>query len=261
MKIVPNTFHNTAHLYDLDTSGVGTADVQFILQHARDRQGPLLDLACGTGRITIPIAEAGYEVVGLDLSQPMLKMLTQKSARLERAVRERIRVVHADMADFNLGDTFSLIILSFRSFQALVSQEEIAGCLAAIRRHLADDGLVIIDLYQLQRPMGDNWLGTHVMWVRELKETGQVIARMRRGTRCDTKQQIFYADEIYAIRNENGAETLLRDPLRLRFYYRYQAEALFCSAGFQIEAEYGGWDRRSIETGGEQIFLLSKLTG
>ena len=258
MNETPNIFYNTAHLYDMDMCGVGTADAHFILECARGRTGPILELACGTGRITIPIAQAGREIVGLDLSQPMLDVLMHKRAQFDRALQERIQVVQADMADFDPGRTFALIVISFRSFQALADPDRIASCLACIRRHLTDDGLVIIDLYWLRHAMNDSWLGNHVMWVRELKETGQVITRMRVGKHCDIAEQIFYADELFAIREASGTETVLRDPLRLHFYHRHQAETLFCSAGFHIEAEYGGWDRRPIESGSEQIFLLSK---
>jgi SAM-dependent methyltransferase len=116
--------------------------------------GPILELASGTGRLTIPLALDGHEIVGLDASHPMLR-----SAR-EKADAEDVEItfVHGDMRDFSLGRIFALVIISCNSLGHLTQNEELKSCLRSVARHLAPGGLLAFDivnppLHDLGRPM------------------------------------------------------------------------------------------------------------
>ncbi|MCK9907056.1 class I SAM-dependent methyltransferase, partial [Frankia sp. Cpl3] len=82
-----NNMYSWAEYYDLTQSGL-SGDIPFFLEMARQADGEILDLACGTGRISIPLAEAGHQVTGLDLSTEMLARAEQKAK--ERGVLDRL---------------------------------------------------------------------------------------------------------------------------------------------------------------------------
>lgn len=97
--------------------------------------GPVLELGCGTGRLTRPMAAIGYEVVGLDNDA---EMLGWSAAGVE--------LVEADMRAFDLGRTFPLVVVPYNSLQLLTTVAEQRACVAAIVRHLRPDGLLALEV-------------------------------------------------------------------------------------------------------------------
>jgi len=95
-------------------------DVAFYRDAVREFGDPVLELGCGTGRITMALAQAGKRVTGLDLSERMLERAVKKRAALFTEERERIHLVQGDMAKFDLGEKFALIIIPFRPLQHLL---------------------------------------------------------------------------------------------------------------------------------------------
>src|SRR6476646_11262799 len=108
-------------VYDvLHDGGIpGGDDVPFFRRLAIETGGPVLELGAGTGRVAIPIAEAGIEVVGLDRSRAMLALAERKRRALPAEVRRRLRFVEGDMTDLRLGRRFGLVFAAFRVFLAL----------------------------------------------------------------------------------------------------------------------------------------------
>src|SRR5437899_3339655 len=90
-----------------------TQDVVFYREAAREFGDPVLELGCGTGRITMALAEAGKRITGLDLSERMLERAVKKRAALRVEARERVHLVQGNMAGFDLGEKFRLIIIPF----------------------------------------------------------------------------------------------------------------------------------------------------
>ena len=97
-------------------------------------------MACGTGTLLGPLARDGHEVVGLDLCDAMLDI----AAKQLRPIRERITLVKGDMADFDLGRTFSLVILADNSFRELETRDAMLACLRCVRRHLSPGGRCLV---------------------------------------------------------------------------------------------------------------------
>jgi ubiquinone/menaquinone biosynthesis C-methylase UbiE len=107
--------------YDIVSNGL-EGDVEFYTEMARQANGPVLELACGTGRISLSIALRGMEVVGIDSSE---KMLQKARVKAEMAgVSGKIELVHGDMRTFELGRTFSLVMIPYRSFLHLLSVKD-----------------------------------------------------------------------------------------------------------------------------------------
>lgn len=97
-----NNYRDTSHLYELDDRDIVKDDIPFYLEHAQLANGEILEIACGTGRVTIPLAQAGCRVTGIDLSSYMLNRLHNKLEREPAAVSERVNLLEADMTNFEL---------------------------------------------------------------------------------------------------------------------------------------------------------------
>ena len=136
-----------ADLYDDVPEYRSRRDVGFFVRHAQRQGGPVLELGCGTGRVLIPTARAGIEIVGLDASPRMLEICRARIEREPADVSARARVVEGDMRTFELGRQFALVTLPFRPFQHLATVPEQLACLTTIRRHLCPGGRVIVDLF------------------------------------------------------------------------------------------------------------------
>src|ERR1051325_1641285 len=126
----------SAPLYDLDPADITKDDIPFYLKKAAASGGKILELGCGTGRVTLALAQAGHDVCGLDLSDDMLAQLRMKLSRLPERVRARVTLVHGSMANFALERKFDLIIAPYRAFQALTEQADQKSCLGCIKTHL-----------------------------------------------------------------------------------------------------------------------------
>src|SRR5271163_3397440 len=111
-----------ADFYDTSPLVAGRAqDVNFYREIAATYGGPILELGCGTGRITMPLAETGQHITGVDISHKMLQRAEQKRAALKLEQRERVHLLQGDMTQFDLREQFPLIIIPFRPFQHLLA--------------------------------------------------------------------------------------------------------------------------------------------
>src|SRR6476660_2690004 len=118
-------------------------DIPFYEEEARKAGGCVLELACGTGRLTIPIAQSGVEIVGLDLSGSMLAHARTKA----KAVGVEIEFVEGDCRSFDLGRKFGLIFMAFNSMQHLHDYASLAALFANVRKHLVEGGRFVFDVF------------------------------------------------------------------------------------------------------------------
>ncbi|HEY0382978.1 MAG TPA: methyltransferase domain-containing protein [Candidatus Elarobacter sp.] len=139
-----------ADVYDDDMGrNVGSADIDFYVERcASARDEPVLELGCGTGRITLPLVTSGRTVVGVDRSAAMLERLRAKAdAVLTPAQRARVDWRRADMADCDLGMRFARVLCPYSAFTYLVDDERRARALDNVRRQLGPRGLFVLDVF------------------------------------------------------------------------------------------------------------------
>ena len=140
--------YSDAALYDYEYRR-RRADVGFYRELARKRlgeSGRILELGAGSGRVTIPLARAGHEVVAVDASPAMLAKLRARVAALPSAVARRITVVQGDLRQFDLGRKFPLAIAVFNVLEHLYTRVELDACLRCVRAHLAPAGAFAFDV-------------------------------------------------------------------------------------------------------------------
>lgn len=254
-----------AVLYDTYIFGqMAEQDIAFYVDEAKQSEGPALELGCGTGRITIPVAESGVEIVGLDRSNAMLEIARKKISGLSDNVRSRITLVEDDMLSFSLDRSFNLIIIPFRAFLHLLTVDEQKTSLTGIRDHLSPNGRLIFNIFDPNLDIiaaHRSYLGEALKKQTEFKHpaTGnQVIGWDSRKYYLD--RQLIDELRLYEEVDEAGCVvSRYYVPLKLRYIYRYEMQHLLEICGFKAEALFGDFDRGPFRAGGEQIWICSKL--
>lgn len=122
-------------------------DVAFYQAAAERFGGPILELGCGDGRLTIPLARAGYDVVGVDISRPMLTRCRARLAAERLIVAERVTLIEADATAADLGDRrFPLVIIPFNVLILMADRRRQRALLDVAARYLADGGAAAFDV-------------------------------------------------------------------------------------------------------------------
>ncbi|HET9908683.1 MAG TPA: class I SAM-dependent methyltransferase [Anaerolineales bacterium] len=133
--------------YDIEEAERSAARIAYYCELARSIGGPVLEIACGSGLVAIPVAAQGLNVTGVDLSRPMLEHARKKADEQHL----NIRWVEADARSFDLGTQYQFIYLTGNAFQAFLSREDQETLLASVKRHLAPDGIFA---FETRNPSG-----------------------------------------------------------------------------------------------------------
>jgi SAM-dependent methyltransferase len=253
-----------ADLYDWIVPYRERGDVAFFVEAAKNAGGSMLEVGCGTGRVLISVARAGVEIVGLDLSQHMLAVCRRKLELESPAVQSRVQLVSGDMRDFDLRRAFNLITLPFRPFQHLITIEEQLSCLTAIRRHLADDGRLILDLFNpsldalVTRPLNEE-SGDEPEFVTP---DGRRVRRRHKTLARDRFNQVNQEELIYYVTHPDGREERLVHAFPMRYLFRFEVEHLLARCGLEVEQLYSGFDKSPYGSRypGDLIFVARKTT-
>jgi len=250
-----------AEYYDFLPPVAGRLDVEFFLRKAQEQGDPILELGCGTGRVLLPLAEAGRRVVGLDLSGPMLG---QCRARLEgqpRSMRERVRLIRGDMTEFDAGEKFRLITIPFRPFQHLLRVEQQLDCLTCARRHLAPGGQLILDVFHTDpRRMHDPAFQQESFPYPEvILPDGRKVRLSERIRAFHRAEQINDVEMNYNIAHPDGRTERLVFAFRLRYFFRYEVEHLLARCGFAVSELYGSYDDRALEDDSPEMVFVAQV--
>lgn len=228
---MPDAFYEDGDRYDRIFPM--TNDLPFWLDHARRAGGPVLELACGTGRVALHLARAGIAVTGIDLAPAMLR-----TARAQAdAAKIDITLVEGDIRDFELGMMFPLVIFPANAICHLLDRESVERCFACVRRHLAPGGRFVIAVFvpNMQILMQDR---EKRFPFGDYEDTGGWV-------------EITYSN-IYAPDSQINQITLYyrhadmqeehTEPLTMRMFFPAELEALLHYNGLRVEQRFGDFD-------------------
>jgi ubiquinone/menaquinone biosynthesis C-methylase UbiE len=231
-----------ADLYDQWQSDY-TQDIPLWLEYAKKFGPPVLELACGTGRILIPVAREGIEITGLDSSGKMLKKAKENISKEPEEVQDRIKLVTADMRDFQLDQKFNLALIIFNSFQHLLTIEDQDRCLRSVYRHLESKGRLIITVFNpdLTRPEG----------VTRRDGDATVKDYPDKGDKTDIFYYQFFDQRkqetdvhyLLDVRKPNGQLLRRKISFTLHYFFPTEFERMLISNGFRVEELFGDYDK------------------
>ena len=241
------------HNYDIeDDSDTGIA---FYSALAQETGGPVLEIACGTGRVSIPIARLGFAVTGLDIVPGMLARARSKSAGLPA------RWVEGDARTFDLGEQFRLIFLTGNAFQAFLTRADQEALLARVRAHLHDDGLFAFETRNPRwatgpdhgRPPATARGCSPYLETREAEAAGATYTdssgrdvRVSRTQVYDHVAQILHWTTYRRWREGEQEQTKITR-IAVRFTFPQELAALLHYNGFTILRQYGDWNLGAVD--------------
>jgi SAM-dependent methyltransferase len=228
--------------YDALNRPLNLADIPFYVEQARRAGGPVLELACGTGRVTIPIAQSGLEAAGLDRSTTMLAHARTKAA--EAGVN--IDWIEADCRQFALGRKFALIFMAFNSMQHLHDHASLAALFANVRSHLAPGGRFVFDVFNPSIAiLGRDPTQRHLERQYEDPE-GRGTVTLETSAVYDDRAQV---NDITCYFTLPESKDFRVEQLHLRCFFPQELDLLVRANGFEIEQKYGNFERKPFASG------------
>jgi ubiquinone/menaquinone biosynthesis C-methylase UbiE len=249
-----------ARYYDLEHRDF-TEDLDFYVQYALQMDPkcklPLLELGCGTGRVAIALAEAGFRVVGVDTSEGMLAVCGEKVG--ERGISKKLQLVHADMRDLSNvdGGPFNIAFCALNTFAYLTSTEDQLKMLRATHPLLVQHGILIIDLTPPVAhllPPQDGEMVHHGSFDAGEKGT---LHKLVSGV-AHPSTQTHDVMVFYDLEGANGALSRTTQTLTLRWTGRYEMELLLQAAGYRVEKVYGDYELGEYDDASERMIFVAR---
>jgi SAM-dependent methyltransferase len=233
-------------------------DVPFYLEYAKECGGEVLELACGTGRALIRLAEKGIKITGLDTSAKMLNQARQKIKELPEHIKKNIELIQTDMQNFNLDKRFSLIFCTFRSFQHLMNREAQGACLNRVHEHLTDKGIFVVHLFVPFHHLLAQEQRTIELGSFEDPESGHQVSRRSEVT-YNLADQTLHEDRYYEWTDKDGKACRHIWSFDLAYLFKNEVELLLERYCFTVVNIFGDFDRSPYNYfSGEQIFVSKK---
>jgi SAM-dependent methyltransferase len=203
-------------------------DIAYYTEVFQGYSGSALELACGTGRLLLPLAQSGVAIEGLDSAPDMLAVLRKKAALLGL---DDIRLYEQPMQEFDIPKTFDSIFIASGTFQLLTSYEQALACLRCAHRHLRDDGSLLIDIFV---PWDDIRSGSSSSYrvVRDSTRADGSRAIVLERFEIDIPAQVnkgIYRYEFY--KDSRLTDCFVKD-LWVRWYWKDEFLKLLADAGF-----------------------------
>lgn len=247
--------------YDLLHRGL-PGEAEFYVGQAVRGGGPLLDIGCGTGRIAIPAAMSGLEVVGLDISAAMLDSCEDKLEAVGE-LSGSVELVLGDMCDFDLERRFPMAIMAYRTLMHLLEPDQQLEALVCAHEHLEPGGSLILNVWsarpELLAPLTGPGAGSLQLVGRHGFEDGTGLVHYR-ATRCQPLAQNIQEEHLLHELDEGG-EVVGTHSLSMERCWLSIRELghLVARAGFVVEALYGDFDCNPPGDGNqEQVWVLRK---
>jgi len=237
----PIDFDDVADIYDyyVETE----IDIPFYLEEYMNQKGNVLELMCGTGRVSIPLIKQGVSLTCVDYSAKMLERFRDKLVKNKL----QARLVEADICNMDLGSRFENIFIPFHSFMELIGEQKQVAALKRIHAHLTNNGVFLCTLHNpAQRTRlvsgekvlrGEFHLPNDQILVLYSEETIDPVHSLIRGT------------QHYTINNKNGEKLLDRQiGIAFSLVEKEKFEYLADRAGFKVQKLYGDYYRGSFDS-------------
>lgn len=253
--------------YDLEHAG-DEEDVRFYVDLAKRLKPKLvLELACGTGRITIPMAEegarSGFSIVGIDTESSMLKNATDRARRLSTAARERIRLARGDMRKWHGRDLFDLIIVPCSSISHLLELDDQLQVWARAFRNLTPGGRFAVEA---PMPNFTAYADSFANPPRTLVEIDRDVTDPKRKVRLVRRRTVTYLPDeqraqirfLYEKYQRKSCVESYIDDFESHVYFPRELRLLFLHAGFGIESVFGDYNRRPLRASSGQMIMIGR---
>ena len=218
----------------------------------KNKNTKILELCCGTGRLTLPIAKNGYTIVGVDITRSMLEKARKKASEggLE------VEFIEADIRTLELTEKFDLIFIPFNSIHHLYQNKDLFQALNVVKYHLKENGLFLLDCFN-----------PNIQYIVESEKQEKKIAKYitEDGRTIEIKQKMRYESNTQINRIEwhyyiNDKFDSIQN-MDMRLYFPKELDAYLKQNGFSIIQKFGDFKEQEFNDSSEkQIFVCNKIT-
>ncbi|MGH1365318.1 MAG: class I SAM-dependent DNA methyltransferase [Calditrichia bacterium] len=271
-ELTGDPFADWAELYEL-THQNKQDDLPLFLDYAQKQGSPVLEIGCGTGRVTLALAKAGYRVSGFDLSENMLKIARDKMSEQPEEIQQLVQLDRQNMSEMDVNGEFTLALMPYGEFAHVIETERQLETLRRVHDHLTPDGLLIIGMSNWDaREQRVSYEGGEIArWGHSMPvkyegtfndpRNGNTITRyLARG--YDPSRQIAVHVYIHE-RHDNAGNFLSKTTniLPIRYIFRYEMELLLERSGFVVEEIYGYYDKSPFKHDSRRMIFLARKQG
>ena len=217
----------------------------------KKKDGNILELCCGTGRLTIPLVQAGYNIIGVDNNASMLKQAKDKANGLNVS----IEFIESDIRNLDLPETYDIIFIPFNSIHHLYTNQDFFNVLINVKKHLKDDGYFLFDCFN-----------PNIHYIVNAEKEENIIAEYstKDSRNVVIKQTMIYENTTQINRIKwhyfiDGVFDSIQD-LDMRLFFPKELDAYLSFHGFEIINKFGGFNEEVFENKSEkQIFVCKKI--
>jgi len=242
-----------AKYYDL-IFGDRKVDIAFWQKMSKMFGSQILELCCGTGRLTFPIAETGVKVVGMDKSEPMLKEARKNLKSQSSKVRSRVSFVQGDALSFSYKSKFKAIFSPW--WFGPKDKTEQKSMLTCVKKHLEKDGYFVVDTYNF-RERSEDWATSYIAFCKDMPNLGFTLVRQcfDKGSAKDkTSEIVHFLDRVY----RNGIVKRIVTERIDRHYSKSELESVLWENGFKVVKVYGDYDFGSWTKLSERVIIVAQ---
>ncbi len=228
-------FYDNPELYDLTSQG-SPEELQFYIEEAKRLGGPVLELTCGTGRLTNELAQCGINCEGLDLSRLMLDHARQKAS----ARNLNVIYHYGDMTNFDLGKQYQLVFVPINSLLHLHNLDNVLKFFACVRRHLTETGELIFAVFNPSLKLLSRDPSQRYEVDRFVDPSNGKEIILEETVNYNSATQVNHATWYYSYVDQKD---VLSHPLHLKSLFPKELEAILRLADFKLLKKYGGYQR------------------
>jgi SAM-dependent methyltransferase len=233
-------------------------DLPFYIDLAKASGGPVLEIACGTGRVLLPIAREGIAIEGVDNSLPMLRILKSHIEKERSGIRRRVTLHEGDMRDFRLRKKFPLVIIPFRPLQHMYTVDDQLRALTTAAFHLTKEGILAFDVFYPKMELISAGIGQEIVDLEWQANPDSTVRRYFRKDSVDKINQVFSFTFIFRTYQGDKLVREESEPFQLSYYTYPHLKALFRLARLEPVEEYGSFAKTPLDNTAEQMIFLLK---
>jgi SAM-dependent methyltransferase len=254
LKDCMSDYDSIAPFYDIEHAEFDD-DLDMYRNFAEICGGKILELACGSGRLLLPLAREGYTLVGVDTSVAMLDLARRT---LEVAgVAERCRLVQQDICTLQLQEKFRLAIIALGSFGHIATRQQQQQALAAVRQHLSKGATFILDISNDDARYMEHLSGHMLHQGTWLRGDGSYVTHFI-SPASSNSSHLLDLTHFYDVYRQGEAVQRTFSQTSLYLFERNETELLLDQAGFRIRDLYGNYDFGPYEHESPRMIFIAE---
>jgi cyclopropane fatty-acyl-phospholipid synthase-like methyltransferase len=249
-----NEYDLIAPFYDLEHEQFNE-DLDLYRNFAELRNGPLLELACGSGRLLIPLAREGYSITGVDTSEKMLSLARERSQQAN--LSSRVTLVQQDVSTLQLAQKYSLAFVALGSFAHVTSRKSQQQALAAVRKHLTTGGTFIVDISNADARYMEGLSGQLLHQGTWRRDDGTLLTHMV-SPASSQSEHLLELTHFYDQHRQGGQVNRTVITTHLYLFERAEMELLLKQAGFVVKDVYGDHDLGPFTLESQRMIFIAE---